>query len=234
MFGDEADDELADYFRDGRQPKILITTSKKAISPITYGLIEELCEILPNTTSRPRKDYDLIDICKFARNRDFTTVMVVNEDAKKPNAVTFVHIGAEDHEGMTAMFKLTSVALRKDIRGHANMEGHRGKPPEVILNNFNTRLGHQVGRLLASVIPQSANFFGRRVVTFHNQRDFVFFRHHRYVFRNGEKAGLQEIGPRFTLKLKSLQKGTFDTHMGEYEWIHKPSTMDTSRRRFFL
>ncbi|KAL0287580.1 UNVERIFIED_CONTAM: Ribosome production factor 1 [Sesamum angustifolium] len=46
-------------------------------------------------------------------------------------------------------------------------------------------------------------------------------------------ARLQECGPRFTLKLISLQHGTFDTKGGEYEWVHKPE-MDTSRRRFFL
>ena len=34
-------------------------------------------------------------------------------------------------------------------------------------------------------------------------------------------ARLQECGPRFTLKLKSLQHGTFDTKGGEYEWVHK-------------
>lgn len=33
--------------------------------------------------------------------------------------------------------------------------------------------------------------------------------------------GIQELGPRFTLKLRSLQKGTFDSKFGEYEWIHK-------------
>ncbi|KAK1577597.1 hypothetical protein Q3G72_023062 [Acer saccharum] len=46
-------------------------------------------------------------------------------------------------------------------------------------------------------------------------------------------ARLQECGPRFTLKLISLQYGTFDTKGGEFEWVHKPE-MDTSRRRFFL
>ena len=51
--------------------------------------------------------------------------------------------------------------------------------PELVLNNFNTRLGHNVGRVFASVFPQMAEFHGRRVVTFHNQRDFIFFRHHR-------------------------------------------------------
>ena len=68
-------------------------------------------------------------------------------------------------------------------------------------------------------------FQGRQVVTLHNQRDFLFFRRHRsvpnrntalivcsslfrrYAFRSTEKVSLQEIGPRFTLKLRSLRKG---------------------------
>ena len=138
--------------------------------------------------------------------------------------------------------------------------------PELILNNFNTRLGHSVGRVFASLFPHDPQFQGRRVVTFHNQRDFIFFRHHRfvyfclilsmsrlclciistiffwvlselmkkftkwsclifffgrYVFRNNKRVGLKELGPRFTLKLRSLQKGTFDSKYGEYEWVHK-------------
>nr|GEU41863.1 ribosome production factor 1 [Tanacetum cinerariifolium] len=133
----------------------------------------------------------------------------------------------------------------------------------VVLNNFTTRLGHRVGRLIQSLFPQDPEFRGRRVVTFHNQRDFIFFRHHRYIFEtrenkqivaskkkddnedgkeeddNGDKektqklkviARLKECGPRFTLKLTSLQHGTFDTKGGEYEWVHKPE-MDTSRIR---
>ena len=35
---------------------------------------------------------------------------------------------------------------------------------------------------------------------------------------------MQECGPRFTLKLISLQHGTFDTKGGEYEWVHKVSS----------
>ena len=55
-------------------------------------------------------------------------------------------------------------------------------------------------------------------------------RHHRYVFESKEdeqkqKAGLavqarlQELGPRFTMKLLSLQRGTFDSKHGDYEWV---------------
>jgi ribosome production factor 1 len=77
-------------------------------------------------------------------------------------------------------------------------------------------------------------------------------RHHRYIFEEKESkakaaaagskqerpqaaviARMQELGPRFTLKLLSLQKGTFDSKFGEFEWVHKKE-MDTSRRRFHL
>ena len=61
-------------------------------------------------------------------------------------------------------------------QGHGMVTDHE---PEVILNNFTTRLGHSVARLLASWFPQVPQFQGRRVVTFHNQRDFIFIRHHR-------------------------------------------------------
>lgn len=94
------------------------------------------------------------------------------------------------------------------------------------------------------------------MVTFHNQRDFIFVRHHRYVYRkekkkdsdskgssssstsssSGEKirARLQELGPRFTLKMKWLQDGAFDTQFGEYEWICKRKLAESSRKKFSL
>ena len=34
--------------------------------------------------------------------------------------------------------------------------------------------------MLACLFPHDPNFKGRRVVTFHNQRDYIFFRHHRF------------------------------------------------------
>src|SRR5690349_16791867 len=110
--------------------------------------------------------------------------------------------------------------------------------------------------MFTALFPHVPEFQGRQVVTFHNQRDFIFIRRwfflsyslsysfiyllnflfsilrrHRYEFRSSEKVGLQEIGPRFTLKLKWLQRGTYSRD-GEYEWIFKPE-METSRRRFF-
>ena len=45
---------------------------------------------------------------------------------------------------------------------------------------------------------------------------------------------LQELGPRFTLRLRWLQDGTFDTKFGAYEWLHRRKQMDVSRRKFHL
>ena len=81
-------------------------------------------------------------------------------------------------EGPTAHFKLSNVKITKDIRRDwREITDHR---PEVILNNFTTRLGHSVARMLAVLFHYDPQFRGKRAVTFHNQRDYIFFRHHRY------------------------------------------------------
>jgi ribosome production factor 1 len=134
--------------------------------------------------------------------------------------------------GPTACFKLTSEKLGYQIKGSGAATGHI---PEIILNNFHTRLGHRVGRLLGSLFPHQPEFVGRNVVTFHNQRDFVFVRRHRYIFtEDGKKARLQELGPRFTLKMRWLLADTFNTTQGEYEWYFKRHRMEDSKKRFFL
>lgn len=133
--------------------------------------------------------------------------------------------------GPTAFFKISNVVLRNKIQNYGKRTSHQ---PELILNNFDTRLGHRVGRFLGSLFPHAPQLQGRQVVTFHNQRDYIFVRQHRYVFDTEKKARLQELGPQFTLKLRWLQEGRFDTKFGEYEWMHKRKEMDTTRRRFHL
>eukprot|EP00274_Cyanoptyche_gloeocystis_P002998 CAMPEP_0196666752 /NCGR_PEP_ID=MMETSP1086-20130531/64693_1 /TAXON_ID=77921 /ORGANISM="Cyanoptyche gloeocystis , Strain SAG4.97" /LENGTH=298 /DNA_ID=CAMNT_0042003989 /DNA_START=91 /DNA_END=987 /DNA_ORIENTATION=- len=222
--GDEMLDEFADYFA-GTIPKILITTSKKPAAGM-YKFIEKMLWVFPNSYFYARKGYDLKKIIQYATNKGFTDIIIWHEDNKKLNSVVVSHLPS----GPTAYFKVTSLKMPHEIEGHGKPTAHK---PELILNNFNTRLGRRLGRMMAALFPHDPNFRGRRVVTLHNQRDFIFFRHHRYVFDNDKKARLQELGPRFTLKLKALQKGTFDTTTGEFEWLFK-SEMNTSRKRFFV
>mmetsp|Transcript_25416 Transcript_25416/g.59982 ORF Transcript_25416/g.59982 Transcript_25416/m.59982 type:complete len:310 (+) Transcript_25416:162-1091(+) len=225
--GDEATDEFAAYFSGEKTPKIMITTAYHATAP-TFRFIRDMLSFLPNAFYYKRGAYQLKDICKWAGNAGFTHLMVLAEKSKKLNGLYVSHLP----EGPTAFFRMTTTMESANIRGHGNPTSHT---PEIILNNFNTRLGHRVGRLFGSLFPHRPEFIGRRVVTFHNQRDFIFIRHHRYIFNaDGTRARLQEIGPRFTLKLRWLQATTFDTSEGEYEWVHKRKEMDTSRRRFHL
>jgi len=225
---DEAVDEFAEYFSNQKTPKILITTSTETCKRAqeTRNFIDDLCKMIPNTVFRKRKNFTLAEIAQFCKERDFTDIIVVNENRKRPDSIMLSHLP----NGPTAKFRLTSILSHKNVFNHARPTEHF---PEIILNNFTTRLGHSIGRMFAALVPQNPEFQGRRVITFHNQRDFIFFRHHRYIFDNEEKVRLQEIGPRFTLKLKWLQHGTFDEKFREYEWIQKPEQV-TSRRKFFM
>ena len=97
--------------------------------------------------------------------------------------------------------------------------GSTAHRPEMILSNFQTRMGVQIGRMLGTLFDQRAEFRGRQVVTFRNQRDFVFFRRHRYMFtEKGTDCELQELGPRFTLKLVWMHEGLFDPRHAKYMW----------------
>jgi len=266
------EDEFSEYYRDGKDPKTLITTN---MVPTQAGkeTVEAFINVFPNSEYRPRGSYKLRDIIKYCIQRDYTDVMVINEDHKEVNGLLVIHLP----NGPTAHFKMSSWKSHSDIAGSAAMNSNN---PELILNNFNTRLGHSVGRMLGALFPHTPDFDARTVVTFHNQRDFIFFRQHRYI---GEKkvkkeensdsdsdsgfhrarpathfvddfdeeppkpekvlaarthskgtnsVTIHEMGPRFTLKLKSIQKGTLD-FKGEYIWVAKKE-LDQSRKRFFL
>uniref|UniRef100_A0A8C5WFF3 Ribosome production factor 1 n=1 Tax=Leptobrachium leishanense TaxID=445787 RepID=A0A8C5WFF3_9ANUR len=211
---DEETDEFAPYFNKQTTPKILITTSDRPRGR-TVKFTEQLSSIIPNSHVYYRRGLALKKIIPQCIARDFTDLIVLNEDRKVANGLILSHLP----DGPTAHFKMSNVRLRKEMK-------RKGKDPtehqpEVILNNFTTRLGHSIGRMFASLFPHEPQFTGRQVATFHNQRDYIFFRFHRYLFKSEKRVGIQELGPRFTLKLRSLQKGTFDSKYGEYEWVHK-------------
>jgi len=215
----DMDDIFATEMDPSIPPKILITTSMKACKT-TYNFCDELVSVVPGAEFIRRKKgkgFEIAKIAGWAAGRGYTGLMVVNEDMKKPNAITLAYLP----NGPTAYFKLTSVQLTSEISGHAKATSHY---PELVLNNFVTRLGHIVGRMFQTLFPVIPEFQGRQVVTLHNQRDFLFFRRHRYAFRSTEKAALQEIGPRFTLKLRWLKKGLPGTQ--NYGEVPKPLEFD--------
>lgn len=102
-------------------------------------------------------------------------MLIINENRKEPDGLLVIHLP----NGPTAHFKVSNVRITTELRkNHKDITAHR---PEVVLNQFSTRLGLTVGRMLGALFHYNPEFVGQRVVTFHNQRDYIFFRHYRFA-----------------------------------------------------
>lgn len=224
-------------------PKILVTTS---INSTLHHEADILIGLLPNSkyvrrsSHRYGHKFSVREIAAFAAKREYTTLVVLEEDMKRPSGMVVVHLPV----GPTFHFTITNWYEGKAISGHGRPTSHI---PELILNNFTTPLGLLTAHLFRSVFPSNPELQGRQVVTLHNQRDFIFLRKHRYVFRDkresersvvgadgkvmqgaeGIRAGLQELGPRLTLKLRRIDKGIQRASGQEWEWKGKTDRVRT-------
>ncbi|KAL8683704.1 MAG: hypothetical protein Q9186_000338 [Xanthomendoza sp. 1 TL-2023] len=229
------------------EPKTLITTS---LNSNLHNEARLLTTLFPNSVYIPRSahrhshKYSVREIAAFASNRSYTAVLILKEDQKKPTGLTFVHLP----RGPTFHFSISNWIEGKRLPGHGNPTGHM---PELILNNFRTPLGLLTAHLFRTMFPPQPELQGRQVVTLHNQRDYIFLRRHRYVFREkrvteknvigpdgkavkgveGIRAGLQELGPRFTMKLRRIDRGIQRGSGQEWEWQGK---MEKQRTKFQL
>ncbi|KAI4213735.1 MAG: hypothetical protein LQ351_003701 [Letrouitia transgressa] len=228
-------------------PKILITTS---LNSNLHHEAQILTSLFPHSVYIPRSShryghkFSVREISSFASKRNYTAVIVLKEDQKRPTGLTFVHLPW----GPTFHFSISNWLEGKKVPGHGRPTDHT---PELILNNFRTPLGLLTAHLFRVMFPHQPELQGRQVVTLHNQRDYIFVRRHRYVFREKRateksvvgpdgkevkgvediRAGLQELGPRFTLKLRRIDKGIQRTSGQEWEW---KGEMDKQRTKFQL
>lgn len=228
-------------------PKILVTTS---LNSTLHHYANQLTGLFPNsvyirrTAHRFSYKFSIREIATFASNRNFTALVILNEDQKRPCGLTIVHLP----HGPTFHFTINNWIDGKQIAGHGAPTDHW---PELILNNFRTPLGLLTAHLFRALFPAQPDFEGRQVVTLHNQRDYIFVRRHRYVFREkreteksvvgadgqemkgaeGIRTGLQELGPSFTLKLRRVDKGIQRASGQEWEW---KGGMEKQRTKFQL
>lgn len=229
-------------------PKILITTTQHST---LHAQAELLTNLFPNSVyirrTRHRHNshaFSVREMAQHAAARGYTTLLILAEDRKRPSGVSAVHLPA----GPTFHFSISNWIEGKVLPGHGNPTAHY---PELLLNGFRTPLGLLAAHLFRTMFPPQPELAGRQVVTLHNQRDYIFVRRHRYVFRErretekmvtgtdgkavkgveGIRAGLQELGPRFTLKLRRVDKGV-NRGSGQ-EWVWKAG-MEKQRTRFQL
>ncbi|KAL9627867.1 MAG: hypothetical protein Q9164_007464, partial [Protoblastenia rupestris] len=215
-------------------PKILITTSLNSNLHKEAHLLTNLFPFstyIPRSSHRYSHKFSIREISSFATNRKYTSVIVLKEDQKKLTGLIVVHLP----HGPTFHFSVSSWVEGKKLPGHGRPTEHI---PELILNNFRTPLGLLTAHLFRSLFPPQPELQGRQTLTVHNQRDYIFMRRHRYVFREkrateksvigpdgkevkgveGIRVGLQEIGPRLTLKLRRVDKGIQRASGQEWEW----------------
>lgn len=220
-------DDLKPYFEGKITPKILITTSREH-SQVGIDFCRELHGIFPRSEFKKRKRSRIPVIIKGCNEKGYTAILIVCEDQKKIH--TMLHINLPN--GPTALYRVSSIVHMKKV---VESMGDRGYNPEIILNGFNTALGLRTSRMLSTLHPIKPEFLGRTVVTWHCQRDFIFFRRHYYAFESRIKANLRETGPRFTLKLRSLQSGPWNDREhreGDYEW--KLKRIGAGRKEFYV
>ena len=191
-----------------------------------FKFLENLFTVIPNAYYYARRSYHIKEIvCTGRREGSAPPWCLTNKKFSKGarvNGLLHVHLP----EGPTCLYKLSSLKLSKQIKGHGKATSHY---PELILNNPNTRLGHRVSRMFASVFPQRPEFKGRRVVTFHNQRDFIFFRHHRYVFEEKKVGGTTAV--HFYMRSRGSQDGALSIKEGRGKGKKEEDTRERRRER---
>lgn len=216
----ETKPELERHTKDGQ--RTLITTSPNP-TQISYHFMTVLQTIFPlsDTIRRGSSKYTIQEISKYAHNRGYVNLIVVNEDRKQINAITLIKLPL----GPTAYFTITSLQIKQ-------LASHTTHHPELLLTNFTTALGLSIADIFRSLLPKVPHLQGRQTITLHNSRDFIFFRRHRYMFTGaGDKVRLQEIGPRFTLKCREVVDGV--GREGDIVW-RSDAGLESDRKRMFL
>ncbi len=249
-----ADDALEEFDKDD-DTKVMILCASEHPGERTYRFLQELCYSIPNMKFFRRKTFPLKKIASFALKKGFSHIIVVQEKDDSPDSMFVSSLP----EGPTAYYKISGLKLGSEMKHTVPCNSEH--KPEILTTNFKTRLGLRISKQLESLFPKTGDDIGRRSVVFHNQRDFIFFRHYRYVFRNVTMVGdeeepltkkqntglpedldisdddecdiptgpkppscqLKEIGPRMTLRLRSLQlTGLFNKSTAEYEYMWRP------------
>ena len=85
---DEALDEMSSYFRKEKEPKVLITSSDNPHTK-TIKFCRELKQTIPNAEFRWRNRSNVKTMVKAAIARDYTDIIIINEDGRKPSKKLF-------------------------------------------------------------------------------------------------------------------------------------------------
>ncbi|KAL5015218.1 hypothetical protein ScPMuIL_009488 [Solemya velum] len=206
-------------------PKVMVTTSRDPSSKLKQ-FAKEIRLIFPNSQRINRGNYEIKQLVEACRANDVTDLILLHEHRGVPDGFVVSHFPY----GPTAYFTLSSVVMRHDIPDVGTMSEAF---PHLIMHKFTTKLGNRVKNILKYLFPVPKED-SRRVITFANDEDYISFRHHVYKkTEDGRDVELQEVGPRFEMKLFQVVLGTVEADSADVEWVYKPY-MNTTKKRKFL
>lgn len=208
-----------------KDPNILLTTSRKPSSRLMQ-FIKELKILLPNSTRINRGNYIMGELVEVAKKYGFTDLIILHEHRGNPDGMIISHLPS----GPTAYFALSNVVLRHDLR--TELDSMPEEYPHLIFHNFNSRIGDRVMDILKFLFPVP-KLDSKRTISFINKDDYIIFRHHQYKKQDYKTIALDEIGPRFVMKLYQISLGTVEIQHAQTEWVLRPY-MNTAKKRKVL
>jgi len=84
---DESMDEMSSYFRRESEPKVLITSTDNPHTK-TIRFCRELKQTIPNSEFRWRNRSSVKKMVTAAIERDYSDIIIINEDWRKPSELT--------------------------------------------------------------------------------------------------------------------------------------------------
>ena len=76
--------------------------------------MKELKTAIPNLHYYERKNFKIKNIIEWAKNRDYTDVLIIYEKKGEPHTLILSHLP----KGPTATFRITNVKLNEQISNH--------------------------------------------------------------------------------------------------------------------
>lgn len=213
-------------------PRVVVTTARDPSSKMT-AFSKEMRLLFPTSIRLNRGNAVLPDLVSAAQKSGQTDIIMLSEHRGTPTAMTVSHFP----HGPTASFTLHNVVMRHEIP-----EALRGTVseayPHLIFEGFSTKLGKRVVRILQHLFPPRDHFTSRaklssRVIIFANRDDWIEMRHYVYVQTSKENVELSEVGPRLTMRLFEIRRGTLEDKEAHAEWQLRQYTR-TAKKKTFL
>eukprot|EP00477_Mikrocytos_mackini_P001330 GAHX01001427.1.p1 GENE.GAHX01001427.1~~GAHX01001427.1.p1 ORF type:complete len:226 (+),score=39.07 GAHX01001427.1:46-723(+) len=201
---------------------ILLTT---CLNPhnITKRFAKEMIKVFPNSCYYKRGNYSIEEIVNLCKTSNYKTLIIIHEIKGEPSQMIITDLPF----GPSYFFNLSKVYIRQQLSNYLLSKGEaelaelksEGKP-YLILENFSKPVGMKVKKLLCGIFPVvTEEERSKSAVVFFADGYKIHFRNKKLgfdlepVLKNNKvvaykkKTNLEEIGPRFTMKLYKITEG---------------------------